>query len=191
MKTKGTDNLFGYKKLKLRALGMDATYVRECIGYATLKAVGLPVSDFSYIRWSLNYIHICKQLLIWYFCRLFINNKPAGLYGLIETFQDPWLANEFANGDENYKSGLLYQGETQAFNQSDTTLFSDLKYYGENVTKYSLGQYNVKAGYNGEDETPEDYTQLKEFTKFINTTTKDTTFEEWDQRLDIENYIRA
>jgi hypothetical protein len=50
MKTKGTDNLFGYKKLKLRALGMDHTYVREYIGYSTLRAVGLPVSGFSYVR---------------------------------------------------------------------------------------------------------------------------------------------
>jgi spore coat protein CotH len=122
---------------------------------------------------------------------LFINNKPAGLYGLIETFQDPWAASQFANGDENYKPGFLYQGQTQGMNQTDRTLYSDLKYYGENLTAYSAGQYKIKAGYSGKDETPEDYTRLKEFTKFINSSTKDTTFEEWNKQLDIEGYIRA
>lgn len=50
MKTKGDDSLYGYKKLKLRALGMDPSYVRECVSYSTLKAVGIPASGFSYIR---------------------------------------------------------------------------------------------------------------------------------------------
>lgn len=50
MKTKGNDSLYGYKKLKLRALGMDPSYVRECVSYSTLKAVGIPASGFSYVR---------------------------------------------------------------------------------------------------------------------------------------------
>jgi hypothetical protein len=50
MKTKGNKSLYGYKKLKLRALGMDPSYVRECVSYSTLKAVGIPASGFSYVR---------------------------------------------------------------------------------------------------------------------------------------------
>lgn len=85
----------------------------------------------------------------------------------------------------------MYQGQTQGANQSNLRFYSDLKYIGENLTEYSLGQYKVKTGYSGKDETPADYAQLKEFTKFINSSTKDTTFEEWDKQLDIEGYIRA
>ncbi|EPB83655.1 hypothetical protein HMPREF1544_09571 [Mucor circinelloides 1006PhL] len=170
MKTKGEDSLYGYKKLKLRALGMDPSYVRECVSYSTLKAVGIPASGFSYTR-------------------VFINQKPAGLYGLIETFQDPWTANVFGGGDANYKSGYLYQGQIAGPNQT-VPVFSDLSYYGENTTLYSLGQYKIKAG-TDKDETPDDFKDLQEFTKFINGTTSNTTVEEWEKHLDTEVFTRA
>jgi hypothetical protein len=50
MKTKGEDSLYEYKKLKLRALLMDPTYLREEICYASLKSAGVVASGFSYIR---------------------------------------------------------------------------------------------------------------------------------------------
>ncbi|KAF1796993.1 coth protein-domain-containing protein [Mucor lusitanicus] len=170
MKTKGSDSLYGYKKLKLRALGMDPSYMRECVSYSTLKAVGIPASGFSYIR-------------------VFINQKPAGLYGLIETFQDPWTANVFGGGDANYKSGYLYQGQIAAPNQT-VPVFSDLSYYGENTTLYSLGQYKIKAG-TDKDETADDFKDLQEFTKYINSTTSNTTVDEWEKHLDTEVFTRA
>ncbi|KAI9480424.1 MAG: coth protein-domain-containing protein [Benjaminiella poitrasii] len=170
MKTKGDNSLYGYKKLKLRALAMDRAYVRECISYTTLRAAGVPSSGFSYVR-------------------LVINNRPIGLYGLIETFQDPWLANVFANGDKDYRSGFLYQGRVLGDNQTEI-FFSDLSYYGENLTTYSLGQYEIKAG-DQEQGTPEDFEQLKEFTKFINETDENTSVDIWASRLDTEGFIRA
>jgi hypothetical protein len=50
MKSKGDDDLYGYKKLKLRALDMDPTYIREYVAYSTLAAAGVPASGFSYVR---------------------------------------------------------------------------------------------------------------------------------------------
>lgn len=50
MKSKGDDALYKYKKLKLRALAMDPTYIREYVCYSTLAAVGVPASGFSYVR---------------------------------------------------------------------------------------------------------------------------------------------
>ncbi|KAI8636405.1 coth protein-domain-containing protein [Parasitella parasitica] len=170
MKTNGNQSLFGYKKLKLRALGMDPSYVRECVSYSTLKSVGIPASGFSYVR-------------------LFINKQSAGLYGLIETFQDPWTANVFAGGDISYKPGYLYQGQLASENQT-VPVFSDLSYYGENTTLYSLGQYKIKAG-TEKDETPDDFKELQEFTQFINSTSSDTTVEEWEKHLDTEIFTRA
>ncbi|KAI9480425.1 MAG: hypothetical protein EXX96DRAFT_537696 [Benjaminiella poitrasii] len=42
--------LYGYKKLKLRELAYDSSYVRECVGYSTLKSIGAPASVFFYAR---------------------------------------------------------------------------------------------------------------------------------------------
>lgn len=50
MKKKGNDNLFGYKNLKLRAFGLDPSYIREYIAFSTIKSVGLAASEFSYVR---------------------------------------------------------------------------------------------------------------------------------------------
>lgn len=50
LKKKSDDTLFGYKNLKLRAMAMDPSYIREKTVHSTLKAVGVPASDFSYVR---------------------------------------------------------------------------------------------------------------------------------------------
>lgn len=120
---------------------------------------------------------------------VFFNNKPAGFYGFIETFQDPWLANEFADGDKDYKSGYLYQGQAMSMTQTQF-LVSDLSYYGDNTTLYNLGQYKIKAG-TKKDEKPKDYKELLEFTKFINETTNDTSVKEWNKKLETDGFTRA
>ena len=50
LKKKSDDTLFGYKNLKLRAMAMDPSYVRETICHSVLQSVGLPVSGFSFVR---------------------------------------------------------------------------------------------------------------------------------------------
>ncbi|KAG1098871.1 hypothetical protein G6F42_017919 [Rhizopus arrhizus] len=170
IKKKADDDLFGYKKFKLRAMGYDASYIRERVAFATLKSVGVPCTEYSYIR-------------------VFFNNKPVGFYGFIETFQDPWLSNEFANGDKKYKSGYLYQGQAMSMTQTQF-LVSDLSYYGDNTTLYSLGQYKIKAGTKGDDK-PKDFEELRDFTKFINETTNATSVEEWNKKLETDGFTRA
>ncbi|KAI7904956.1 coth protein-domain-containing protein, partial [Cokeromyces recurvatus] len=169
MPKKDKQSLYGYKNLKLRASAYDPSYIRECIAYSTLNAVGIPASGYSYVR-------------------LFINKRPIGLYGLIETFQDPWLANEFDHGNPHYKPGVLYQGQALAMNES-IPLFSDLSYY-ENRTWYTMGQYKIKAGIQG-DETSKDYKDLQEFTKFIDSANKSTTTKEWEKHINTVGFIRA
>lgn len=50
IKKKSKDTLFGYKRLKLRAMSYDPSYIRERIAFATLKSVGVPCTEYSYIR---------------------------------------------------------------------------------------------------------------------------------------------
>jgi hypothetical protein len=56
IKKKSDDNLFGFKNFKLRALGLDPSYIREYVAYSTLKSVGLPASGFSYVRWVITFM---------------------------------------------------------------------------------------------------------------------------------------
>ena len=53
IKKKADNDLFGYKKFKLRAMGYDASYIRERVAFATLKSVGVPCTEYSYIRYVL------------------------------------------------------------------------------------------------------------------------------------------
>lgn len=135
-------------------------------------------------------IHILTQSTVAIIFRLFINGQPVGLFGLIETFQDPWLANEFADGDDDYESGNLYQGNAASFD-SQTLVFSDLRYY-DNVTLYSLGEYKIKAGPGKHKKKPEKmYGELQDFTKFIQETNENTTVSQWEQRINTEGFVRA
>lgn len=119
--------------------------------------------------------------------RVFINNKPAGLYGIIETFQDPWVASEFAGGSKGYTSGYLYQGQAAAENATLPVL-SDLEYY-PNISYYNAGQYKIKAGPSKKNDV--DYADLQKFTKFINDSSANTTTEEWEKVFDTTSFIRV
>ncbi|KAI9480423.1 MAG: coth protein-domain-containing protein [Benjaminiella poitrasii] len=172
LKFKKKHTLFGYRHIKLRSFGHDPSYIRECIGYNVFNSVGIPTTGFSYVR-------------------LFMNKKPIGLFGLIETYQDPWTSNVFADGKEDYTSGHLYQGTGFSLQNITTPVaISDLRYEGDNLTAYSLGQYKVKAG--PSRKTLDAYKDLQKFTKFINESTVRTMPEyEWEKKLDVDNFLRA
>ncbi|CAO3651569.1 unnamed protein product [Cunninghamella blakesleeana] len=110
---KGQD-LYGYRRLKLRALRADPAYIREKLCYDLMKSVGLPVSGASYTR-------------------IVMNGQPIGLYLMIEAYKNPWYKNVFANG-EKLEQGVTYQG---------TGFVTDLSYFGDNVTKYD-GPYTIE-----------------------------------------------
>lgn len=112
-----------------------------------------------------------------------------GLYGLIETFQDPWTAATFANGEENYESGSLYQGIGFAF--ADYEIFvSDLRYEGTNLSRYANTQYKIKAG--PDRKTVDGFANLQQFTKFLNESTlAHTSTDEWESQLHVDGFLRA
>jgi hypothetical protein len=125
-----------------------------------------------------------------YSFRVFIDNQAVGLFGLIETFQDPWLSATFANGQDNYESGYLYQGISFNSEARERIRLSDLRYEGTDVSLYDVGQYQIKAG--PSKKKASSYKDLQEFTKFINqSTTKNTSENEWEKKLDVEGFLRS
>lgn len=119
---------------------------------------------------------------------LFINNKAIGLFGLIETFQDPWTAAVFGNGDTDYESGHMYQGYGIHSSKKNGDGVSDLG-YNEDLGYYNRLQYKVKTGPN--KKLVESFDELQEFTKFIYDSTAQTSLSKWDQVIDVEGFLRA
>ncbi|CAO3678535.1 hypothetical protein G6F70_004770 [Rhizopus microsporus] len=155
------DTIYGYRRIKLRAMALDPSYIHEKVAYGMVNSLGLISTDFSY-------------------CRVFLNNQEIGLFGLIETFQDPWTANVFANGNKDYKSGNLYQGAGPGNNTGGLV-------YVSNLTAYGDGQYKTKAG------NKEDYAPLQELSKFIADVpvSGPDAVAIWKSKLDMDSVIRA
>ncbi|KAL0092373.1 coth protein-domain-containing protein [Phycomyces blakesleeanus] len=171
LKKKSKNHLYSYRRLKLRSIANDDSYLRERIGYDIIGSVGLATTKYSYVR-------------------VVLNDKPLGLFGFIEAFQNPWLLNEFANGDEDYENGPLYQGKYLTAESMMAGVSSDLSYYGNNITKYELGQYDLKEDpAKGEPS----FQPLMDFTKFVYdapTNTSDAV-EVWQKTFDTDSFLRS
>ncbi|KAI9251873.1 coth protein-domain-containing protein [Phascolomyces articulosus] len=167
-------NLYGYRRLKLRSMATDPSYVREDLGYKMLAAAGVPTTYSSFVR-------------------VFINNEPIGLFGFIENFKNPWLRNEFANGNKDgYDQGHLYQGKfTNAKAKFLGNRVSDLSYEGPKEWKYDLGQYKIKED---PSQGQPSYQPLIALTKFISEAPNNGTeaaMHEWNQHFDMESVLRG
>lgn len=118
---------------------------------------------------------------------VFINDEIAGFFGIIENFQNPWLRNEFANGDRDYEQGILYQGLFMGNFVVQQSPISDLSYYGDNMTEYELGQYKIKQD---PSSGPSDFRRLMELTKFLSEAPTDDP-DAWKTHFDMESVLRA
>ncbi|KAF1798076.1 coth protein-domain-containing protein [Mucor lusitanicus] len=165
------DRLYDYRRVKLRALATDPSYIREQIAYDVIKSTGLASSEFSYVR-------------------VLLNDKELGLFGLIDTFKDPWLANVFDNGNSKYNNGHLYQAVFSTANSSAVNHTSDLSYY-DNITAYQDGQYEIKV--DAAKGKKSNFKPLMEFTKFIATAPTNTSdaVAVWKKELDIDSFLRS
>lgn len=167
LKSKGNDTFFGYEKVKLRALRMDPSYVREILCYEMMESMGLPASGASYAR-------------------VVINNQPIGLFLMIEHYKDNWYENEFGGGNKLKPGrGVSYQG---------TGFTSDLTYFGDNLTKYD-GPYQIeeKADKEHRANGAAEFGRVMELTRFLSkapTTTEDAV-KVWNEHIDMDSVVRT
>lgn len=109
LKLKKKDDLYGYRRLKLRSLYLDPSYIREQLAYDFIKSMGLVSSEFSFVR-------------------VFMNERELGLFGIIDTFKSNWLSNVFADGSSSYKNGYLYQGASDLSYMTNSTAYANGQY---------------------------------------------------------------
>lgn len=100
--------LGSHKYLLLRSLASDPSYLREHLASDIARAAGLAVPGFSFVR-------------------VFMNDQPYGLYGLMEDYKTQFLRNEFGGGSGVYENGILYSGDYNA----------TLDFLGEDQSKYN------------------------------------------------------
>ncbi|EPB90856.1 hypothetical protein HMPREF1544_02273 [Mucor circinelloides 1006PhL] len=164
------DMLFGYRKIKFRSLTTDPSYIREKLAFDLAESFGLPTTRYSYAR-------------------LFINNKPYGLFGIEEDFSNPWVANEFNNGvKKGFNQGILYNGAIR----------SNLEYLGESeapylavkVKKFGDTAYSIKAK---PAQGKADMKKLIALTKFLKNapSTEPDAVAIWNQHLDTDSVLRS
>ncbi|KAI8146732.1 coth protein-domain-containing protein [Fennellomyces sp. T-0311] len=173
-KEKGT--LHGFRQLKLRSLYADPSYIRENIAYRTLHSLGLPTSTFTYVR-------------------VFINDRAIGLFGLIESYSNPWTRDEFGYGGNWFRHGIMYQAKSSDTMQHRTPYISDLRFHseqeGDMEQHYAKGQYKIKG--NPSRGKPS-FLPLARLTKFVaEAPTRGTpcTVAAWQRHLNIESVLRS
>ncbi|KAI8890806.1 coth-domain-containing protein [Backusella circina FSU 941] len=169
---KGQD-LFGYRKLKVRTTGNDPSYIREYLASSARVAASLPCSQESYIR-------------------VIINQREMGLFILAEKIDKTWLKNEFGGGKSKYDIGYLYEG----LGGSNDKTRASLTYMGDKPQDYSNIQYGIDEKPKGQNKT---LNGLITFIKFIhdqttqqgamNTAQLDATAEEWVKHFDVEGFL--
>lgn len=79
-------SIAGLEKLTLNSMVQDPTYVAEHLAYSVYRTAGIPAPRIGYVR-------------------LFINGDDRGLYALVESVDENFLARWFPSGD-----GVLYEG---------------------------------------------------------------------------------
>ncbi|KAI9487136.1 MAG: coth protein-domain-containing protein [Benjaminiella poitrasii] len=202
-------DLYGYRRFKLRSMTFDLSYMKEELAYGIAKSVGLPTTEYSFVR-------------------VYINDQAIGLFGLAEEFKNPWIRNEFADGDKDYKQGAFYvadvnggqvlvpgvegNGGDTAANGNMTTdgnatadggvqnsldldssvnVSPDLSYLGTNLTLYSQ-YYSLKED---PSKGSANYTRLMELTKFVSEQYNSTVMDDsvvplWQEKMDMDSVLR-
>lgn len=89
LKLNKKNDSYGYRKIKLRSMAVDPSYMREELAYDIANSIGLPTSKYSYT------------------C-VYINDQAIGLFGVAEVTSSPWVRNEFGNGSRKYNQGAIY-----------------------------------------------------------------------------------
>ncbi|KAI7894225.1 coth protein-domain-containing protein, partial [Mucor mucedo] len=194
-----SQDLYGYRRIKLKAMNLDMSYMRDSLGYSITESIGLPSSGHSYVR-------------------AYINERAIGLFGLTEHIKGDWVKNVFGHGSKDYKHGALYIGninagqgnatqkrpppvplknQTRSLNAinkvKNENATSSLFYLGSDVRAYSAGQYSMKVKPSDGDKA--DFTCIMDLTKFIQsqptTPVDNSVVPLWTDKMDVDSFLRG
>ncbi|KAF9179922.1 hypothetical protein BGZ51_006555 [Haplosporangium sp. Z 767] len=162
------NRLLDLASLKLRNAETDATMMREKIYVDILNSIGVPTSQATYVR-------------------LFVNNKPIGMFVAMEEMKKHWIKKVLHPNVHKTKPGALWKMN------SCCGFEGNLEWLGPTTKSYVLGDIykNILPGNNPKDNLMKDLIQfMADLKNFDPKKTKDP-IAYWEQRLDLDGFLKS
>ncbi|KAG0276708.1 hypothetical protein BGZ96_003174 [Linnemannia gamsii] len=159
---------FHRPNIKLRSMVMDPTMMREKLYIDMLNSAGIPTQQGAWVR-------------------LFVNNKPYGLYLMVDDIKKSFLKQTVHQGDGKIERGSLVQ--MNAFNENKATL----EYKGPHSSNYDqeVSYVSQYLGKNSKEDPLKDLIVLmKSLQDFDSTSTLDPVGYWNNTRLDLDGVLR-
>ncbi|KAG0281798.1 hypothetical protein BGZ96_001018 [Linnemannia gamsii] len=158
---------FSRPNIKLRSMVQDPTMIREKLYIDVLNSVGIPTQQGAWVR-------------------LFVNNKPYGLYLMVDDIKKSFLKQTVHGGDGKIDVGNLVQ-------MNAWELKADLVYKGPNTAQYCDYCYVVQSeGYISPPTNPlqELIAFMKDLQDFDPASTDAIAY--WEtNRIDLDGFLRS
>ncbi|KAF9903076.1 hypothetical protein EC991_004250 [Linnemannia zychae] len=159
---------FSRPNIKLRSMVQDPAMIREKLYIDVLNSVGVPTQQGAWVR-------------------LFVNNRPYGLYLMVDDIKKSFLKQTVHAGDAGIERGSLVQ--MNAWIEQ-----ADLVYKGPTTADYcatcytsqNTGRFSTEA-----DPLKELITFMKDLQDFDPTATADPIAYWNDSRLDLDGFLRC
>ncbi|KAI8981471.1 coth protein-domain-containing protein [Pilobolus umbonatus] len=162
-----------FRRFKLRTTGLDPSYMRDYLSCKMYQAANLPSTGCSFVR-------------------VFINNRPMGLFLFADKYDEKWLANTFGGGSQVYKKGILYEGEGGARNKDR----ADFSYRGDTLKDYAESAYSISEAPSVGTESLDELIQFIKFIrqelmaqKIYDNNGYVASMTEWEKKLDVEGFL--
>ncbi|OAQ27645.1 coth-domain-containing protein [Linnemannia elongata AG-77] len=159
---------FHRPNIKLRSMVMDPTMMREKLYIDMLNSAGIPTQQGAWVR-------------------LFVNNKPYGLYLMVDDIKKSFLKQTVHQGDGKIERGSLVQ--MNAFNENKATL----EYQGPHSSNYDqeISYVSQYLGKNPKEDPLKDLIELmKSLQDFDPASTPDPVGFWNNTRLDLDGVLR-
>ncbi|KAF9917421.1 hypothetical protein BX616_001045 [Lobosporangium transversale] len=161
-------SFFSRPNIKLRSEVTDPTIMREKIYIDMLNSVGVPTQQGQYVR-------------------LFVNNKPRGLYMMVEDVKKSFIKQTVHGGDGKIPLGSLMQNSSPARNNR-----ADLIFKGTNTSDYDPEVYeSINLGNNPPTNPMAQLIQfMADLRDFDPVNTPDPVGYWNNTRLDLDGFLR-
>mgnify|MGYP000427090435 CR=1 FL=1 len=156
-------NYDGLKKLNFSNAFKDPSLMREKLFFDVCLEAGVPAPRTN-------------------FSNVFFNGELWGFYTVVEQIDDQFLDWAILDDDGNlFKAAANFGGGPGGGGGNE----ADLKYYGDSQSAYEES-YELKS-----NEEENDYSDLIDFTEFVDTSSPEVFENELGEHLELEEYIRS
>ncbi|KAG0321013.1 hypothetical protein BGZ99_004161 [Dissophora globulifera] len=168
MKFPKKNRLLDLSTLKLRNEETDATMIREKIYVDILNSLGVPAQQSAYVR-------------------LFINNKPIGLFVAVEEMKKHWIKKVLHPGVKKTKPGALWKMNACCGKEGN------LEWLGPTTKSYVIDDIykNILPGKNPEDDLMQDLIKFMKDLKDFDPAKNKDPIAFWEERLDLDLFLKS